>query len=208
MLKHGPKVYPFPSITFSTYEVSISVSPSSITLKEGDTKALSEFMVNIDHKASQDFTWQLISGEDKVKIDGNRLVAVKPGQTVLYAVAPGGHPRAAVSVTITAKTFSLTSLGFNKKNYPIKEGSTFDMYSQLIFNPSNASNKQVKWVSSNVDILQVDENGIITAKSKGHVKLTAISLEDTTIQATTTILVQHNPHYEEEEEESTGEYRW
>lgn len=41
--------------------------------------------------------------------------------------------------------------------------------------PANADNKSVKWKSSNKKIAAVDENGVVTAKKKGDVVITATS---------------------------------
>lgn len=42
-----------------------------------------------------------------------------------------------------------------------------------IIRPANADNQKLKWRSSNDEIASVDENGIVTAKAKGRVRITA-----------------------------------
>ena len=47
--------------------------------------------------------------------------------------------------------------------------------------PTNATNKKISWKSSNIDIATVDQTGIITAKSMGAARITAVSQDDATI---------------------------
>ncbi len=55
--------------------------------------------------------------------------------------------------------------------------------------PSNATNKKVNWTSSNTDVATVDANGVVTAKAKGIVYITATSAADSTKSATCKVIV-------------------
>ncbi len=56
------------------------------------------------------------------------------------------------------------------------------------FNPSNATNKIVKWSSSNEDVATVDNGGKVTPKKLGSTVITVIS-EDGNRKATCTVTV-------------------
>ena len=57
--------------------------------------------------------------------------------------------------------------------------------------PEDAADKRIKWTSSNSDIAEVDENGVVTAKKKGQATITAITL-DQNKTATSEITVYDN----------------
>ena len=58
----------------------------------------------------------------------------------------------------------------------LKKGSTKRLTATI--NPSNATNKSVEWVSSNPNVLTVDQNGLVTAVGKGKAKITAVVYSD------------------------------
>jgi uncharacterized protein YjdB len=207
-LLYGNRSIPFPEIEFDTYDVGITVSPSTLNLTVGDEKQLSNFNVNIQDPSGQNNShkWILVEGDDIIKLEEDKIVALKAGDATLSIVAePDSSARALVTIKVTDQVYPLTGLSFKKTNYPIKEGSMVNMYEELIFNPSNATNKEVTWKSNNEEMMRVDENGVVTTLSKGHVQLSATS-KDGNIVAVTNIVVQHNP--KDEEDEESDAYRW
>jgi uncharacterized protein YjdB len=177
-------------------------------LTVGDEKQLSNFNVNIQDPSGQNNShkWILVEGDDIIKLEEDKIVALKAGDATLSIVAePDSSARALVTIKVTDQVYPLTGLSFKKTNYPIKEGSMVNMYEELIFNPSNATNKEVTWKSNNEEMMRVDENGVVTTLSKGHVQLSATS-KDGNIVAVTNIVVQHNP--KDEEDEESDAYRW
>jgi hypothetical protein len=210
-LSYGKRNFPFPEINFSTFDVGLTVSPSRLTMTEGEEFPLSNFIVNIEDPSgrNKNYKWHLGTGEDAIKLENNKIIALKPVEyTTLYVVAdPDSSTRTQIQITVVKRMYPLTDLSFKKENYPIKEGTSVHMLEELIFNPGNATNKEVEWISDNEEMLQVDkETGLITAVSKGHVQLMAISKENPKIVAITNIVVQHNPN--DNEVEGTDDYRW
>jgi hypothetical protein len=210
-LSYGSRNFPFPEINFSTFDVGLTVYPSRLTMTEGEEFPLSNFIVNIEDPSgrNKNYKWHLGTGEDAIKLENNKIIALKPVEyTTLYVVAdPDSSTRSQIQITVVKRMYPLTDLSFKKENYPIKEGTSVHMLEELIFNPGNATNKEVEWISDNEEMLQVDkETGLITAVSKGHVQLMAISKENPKIVAITNIVVQHNPN--DNEVEGTDDYRW
>lgn len=80
---------------------------------------------------------------------------------------------------------SVTGISLNNTNLELKVGDTYNLSCEVA--PSNATNKNVEWSSSNSDIVSI-ENGKITAKSKGEAVVTVKSC-DTGITATCNIKV-------------------
>lgn len=79
----------------------------------------------------------------------------------------------------------VTRISLNNTNLELKIGDTYNLSCNIT--PSNATNKNVEWSSSNSDIVSV-ENGKITAKTKGDATITVKSC-DTGITATCNVKV-------------------
>jgi hypothetical protein len=68
---------------------------------------------------------------------------------------------------------SVSSLSIVPAQLVIPENETFQLTLQIL--PDNATNQEVIWHSSNADIADVDQTGLLTAISAGNVTITAIS---------------------------------
>ena len=55
--------------------------------------------------------------------------------------------------------------------------------------PSNADNPAIKWVSSDTSVATVSSKGVVNAKRKGVVTVTAVSVENSNIYAKVTVVV-------------------
>ena len=73
----------------------------------------------------------------------------------------------------TNKNVKVTSLKFTKKETALVVGGTERL--QIIINPSNATNKKVKWTTSNSKVVTVDQTGKIEGKKVGTAIITATS---------------------------------
>ncbi|WP_257676338.1 Ig-like domain-containing protein [Clostridium felsineum] len=71
------------------------------------------------------------------------------------------------------KAVSLDSINLNKSTDTLTVGDTDNLTAS--FNPSNATNKNLSWTSSDPSKLYVDNNGKITAYGTGNVTITATS---------------------------------
>lgn len=70
-------------------------------------------------------------------------------------------------------TVKVSSVTIDKTEAEILKGKTLQLTAEV--QPSNASNKVVKWNSTNLAVAQVGENGLVTAMGKGSAVITATS---------------------------------
>ena len=61
----------------------------------------------------------------------------------------------------------------NIENINLKQDSSYQLIATVL--PENATNKNVAWESSNISIVTVDENGLITAVAEGEANITVIT---------------------------------
>ena len=76
----------------------------------------------------------------------------------------------------------------SKEKVNLIEGETTKITATLL--PTTASNKNVKWASSNEKIAKVDANGNITAVSKGTAKITATSADNPNVSKVVNVNVE------------------
>lgn len=71
------------------------------------------------------------------------------------------------------KDIKVESISLNKNKLEMTEGESINL--EVTFNPSDATNKKVKWLTDNINIASVDANGNIKAVKEGTTIITAIS---------------------------------
>ena len=90
---------------------------------------------------------------------------------------------------IKTSVVNVTSISLIPKNSTINVGQTVAMEAKI--SPENATNKNIKWSSSNLDVATVNENtGFVTSHKEGVATITATSQDGSNISATATITVQ------------------
>ncbi len=85
----------------------------------------------------------------------------------------------------------VTGISVSPTEITIASGKTSQLTCEVI--PSNATNKNIKWSSSNNTIATVSSSGLVTGKSEG-VAIITVSSKDTGLEATCNVTV-HNHSY-------------
>ncbi|MBR1574043.1 MAG: Ig domain-containing protein [Bacteroidales bacterium] len=114
------------------------------------------------------------------------ITAVAPGTaSITFAAEDGSGISTVLPVTVNAPT-AVESIALSITENTVYEGEAFTLYP--IFTPSNATNQQVSWSSSNPDVATVDDYGQVTAESAGTAVITVTSA-DGNFTATCTVTV-------------------
>lgn len=90
------------------------------------------------------------------------------------------------AVSCEKKDVKLSSIDLDQVTASVMAGNTLTL--NVIFNPSDANNKNVEWRSSNSSYATVAD-GIVTGVELGTATITAVSQEDTTIKASCVVTV-------------------
>ena len=80
------------------------------------------------------------------------------------------------------------SLDITEKNLYV--GDTFNL--NVTISPKNATNKNIKWESSDQNIATVNQSGLVTALAPGKVEITATSINKKVSKATVNIIQKEN----------------
>lgn len=109
-----------------------------------------------------------------VSVDPNGIITGrKAGTAVVTVETVDGHFKAACAVVVNEvnSNIPVTGITITKSNITIEIGKIIVIEAKI--KPENATNKNIIYYSSNPDIASIDSNGILTAKSKGTVLITA-----------------------------------
>ena len=170
--------------SLSTPVSSITLNKTSSKLLKGQTETLSA-TVNPSNAANKTLKWT--SGNTNiVTVDSNgKVTAVGAGTTTIKAAATDGS---GVYRTCTYTIIiPITSITLNKNTSMLHEGQTETLVATV--NPSNATNKTLKWTSSNTGVATVDQTGKVTAISKGSAVITAAAIDGSEVKSTCTYTV-------------------
>ena len=183
-------------IEVSEVETNVSVtgitsSISEVNLKYGES---SKVVVNISPSNATDkrINWTS-SNASLVTVDnGGTIKAVgnKNEEAIITATTVDGGYKATVKVKVSYvdQSIKVKSISISNSSVSLKYGETEKLKATI--SPSNATNKQITWTSSNPSLVSVDAYGTLTTKSNktGEVTITATT-EDGGYKATAKVKV-------------------
>lgn len=145
----------------------LDVIPSEVELLVGGSYAYSPVVESNNHDYKT-FTWSS-NNTTVATVDANGKVnAVTPGRATITCTANGGN---SFSSVVYVSTQPAQELKLNKKSQELEVGKSARLTATI--SPDNTTNKAVKWLSSNENIAQVDDNGNVTAIGAGYCSIYA-----------------------------------
>ena len=142
----------------------ISMSEDALFLTKGQSYTLKATVVP-DNATNKTVQWTT-SDASVATVDQNGTVnAISSGNATITASAGDKSATCAVSVIIP-----VTSITLNKTSLTLEKGS-YEVLTATV-SPQNATNKEVKWTSSDDAVASVD-NGVVTAHKAGDATITA-----------------------------------
>lgn len=154
--------------------ISINTYGKTLTIKKGKRVKLSATVKPAS--SAKKIKWKS-SNKKIVKVSKNGTIkGLKKGSAVITASATDGSgKKAKINVTVGTKVTSVTlsNVGDTKTVYV---GNSYNFKTTVM--PAKASNKKLRWYSSNKNVVTVS-NGIITPKKNGTAKIKVISTDGT-----------------------------
>lgn len=132
-----------------------------------------------------------------VKVNKNGVVtALRPGTVKITTKYKGKS-------CTTKVTIKKAKLSLNKKSLQLTTGQKFTF--KAFANKSGISNKNVKWTSSNSNIVSVNKNGVLTTKKNGT---TTISCKTTIGKVSAKVVVKNTSASATTQENSGHTHHW
>lgn len=159
---------------------SVQLDAVELQLLEGETHLLTATVLPED-ASEKSVTWS--SSNPSVATVSNGLVTAMAQGTATISANASGHT-ATCEVTVSPAIIPAVSLTLNKTSLKLAAGGQYTLVPTIL--PSDASNKNVIWETSNAAVATV-ENGTITAIAGGAATITA---RLGSLSATCTVTVQ------------------
>lgn len=165
----------------TTYPVTVTVLPENATNKN--------------------VTWNS-SDENIAKVENGVVTGISEGTAIITVTTEDGGKTASIPITVASnEVVPVESVSLNKQTLSLEVGDTTNLV--VSFNPSNASNKNVKWTSSNEKVATISDTGIIKALSEGKTTITVTS-EDGNKTATCELTVVKKTNTDDDIYKSDG----
>lgn len=148
--------------------VSIEVTPEKAIIELGESTQLQATVYPSNVTSS--ITW---SSRDTsiAQVDGQgRVTAVGKGTTFIIAISENGA--AGVATVTVIDSNEILSISVSPENLDIGVGEEYPL--EAILEPST-STQEVRWLSSNTSIAEVNDNGVVTANSPGVCVIYAVA---------------------------------
>ncbi len=149
---------------------SISVSPTSKSMLEGDTATLTA-TITPSNALIQTVTWSS-SDETVATVADGEVTAIAAGEATITVKSVDGGYTATCAITVSADYVAVTSIEMSSPTLTIKEGQTDTLTVAVL--PADATYQSVTWSSSDEAVATVVD-GVVTAVAEGEATITATS---------------------------------
>lgn len=155
------------TVTVVVNATSIMLSESEISIVKGESKKITA-IIHPDDATDKELTWST-SNPNVATVENGTIKAINGGNAVITVAAEGGKVKATCYVSVTVPVQSIT---ISQEQLSLVVGQKYALSATIL--PNDATNKDIKWSSSNSNVVSVD-NGQITAVNPGTAEIMAIS---------------------------------
>ncbi len=165
---------------------SITLSKTTLALEVGGSETLNTTVAptNVTDKT---VTWKS-SDNTVAKVENGKVTALKAGTATITATA--GGKSATCTVTVTNVNIFITEILLDLTELTIKTEETFTLTATIL--PTNATDIDLEWISSNTKVATVSNDGTITAIASGTALIIVSSSNG--VQARCNVTVEVNTY--------------
>ena len=158
---------------------SVTVTPSSLTLTEGETGSLSAVVKPSD--ASQNVKWETSDGSVATVNSNGKVTAVGPGDAIITAISSEDSSiKDYCNVTVKAKVIHVSSVDLQPKTLELYKDDQYTRFEVTVLpqNTSQGVDRGLEWDTSNKSVVTVDAVGNLTAVGVGTATITCTSKDN------------------------------
>ncbi|MBQ6902921.1 MAG: Ig domain-containing protein, partial [Lachnospiraceae bacterium] len=147
----------------------VTLTPETLSMVVGETEPLTATVMPAN--ATNKNVSYTSSDPSVATVDANGVVtAVSPGNTTVTVTTADGNKTDTCLVTVTAAPTPVSDVSLNHDTLSMTVGDTETLTATV--RPTNATNKNVTYASSDPAVATVDANGVVTALSPGTTTIT------------------------------------
>lgn len=148
---------------------SVSFGKDNLNVIVGDRF---ELVANVNPSNATNKSLSYTSSDNTiVSVDKNGVIKAQKVGTAIVSVISNNDKKDTITIKVLDKKIDVTGIEIDKKEATLDVGEKLQLNELYI--PSNATRANVEWSSSDEKIAVVNENGLVTAKGKGTVKIVA-----------------------------------
>lgn len=153
---------------------SVSISPSTLTLTEGESSTLT-YTISPSNASEKGVTWKSSSPSVATVSESGEVEALTVGTTTIMITTEDGGKTSSCAVTVKAKVIPVKSVSLDKTSITMTVGDTQTLIATVA--PENATEKSVTWSSSNTSVATVSPYGVVTAKAAGTATIVVTTID-------------------------------
>ncbi len=151
----------------------VTIDESSITLVVGGNQTLVATVTPADAD-DKSVTWSSSNSSVAIVTDGV-VTAVSPGTATITVTTVDGGYTATCQVTVEAAEVHVNGVSLDRSEMTLVEGQTGSLVATV--SPGNATDKSVTWSVDDDSVVNVDQNGGVTAVSPGTATVTVTTVD-------------------------------
>lgn len=159
------------TLTVKKYVSAITLDKDKLTLYVGERGTVKQTVLPEDAN-DRNVIWQS-SDPGVATVSNGTITGVKAGTTNITCTARDGSGVSKTCEVTVVQQISSIVLGESTKTVNVGDKFT----PNVTLNPENASKTELKWTSSSEAVASVDQNGEVTAKSRGTATITCEAVE-------------------------------
>ena len=164
----------------------IEISPTSASLAIGESIKLGTIVTPSD-ATSTDVLWSSTNTSVAVVSQDGNVEAIAEGEAIIIAsTQDGSNLSATCNISVYNDIILISKIILNPVNIEGDENESATINAVII--PENATNKQLKWYSSNDNVAVVNDGVVILVK-RGAAIITAEALDGSNVKSECTVVV-------------------
>ena len=181
----------------------VTLNKTALNLVTGASESLVA-TISPSNATNKDVEWTSSNTNVATVDTTGKVTGVSSGSATITVKTKDGSKVATCNVTVKNPVISVTGVTLNKTALNLVTGASESLVATI--SPSNATNKDVEWTSSNTNVATVDTTGKVTGVSSGSATIT-VKTKDGSKVATCNVTVK-NPVISANENKLIGEDRY
>ncbi len=150
----------------------VTLNKTSLELTKGTTATLTATVEPADASLRK-VSWKSSNTDVALVDDSGKVGALKPGSAIITVTTEDGGKTATCTVTVKNPAIAVTGVTLSKTSLELTEGGTATLTATV--KPSDATNKNVTWKTSDSSVANVDKNGKVSALKAGAANIIVIT---------------------------------
>ena len=165
----------------------ITLNKTALNLTIGASESLVA-TISPSNATNKDVEWTSSNTNVATVDTTGKVTGVSAGSATITVKTKDGAKIATCNVTVKNSVIPITGVTLNKTALNLVTGASESLVATI--SPSNATNKDVEWTSSNTNVATVDTTGKVTGVSSGSATIT-VKTKDGTKVATCNVTVKN-----------------